>query len=929
MTSTSFRQPLTSALKIDSQERFDLPFLRRLLQAIDVRLAPLQEQQASVDEAISGLNEVALDRINTTLTPAIERVLLMSERGFLIAQSATDATLAVGNILTFTIADDTEREVFTPSPFTALTREGSSDDYAVARTVAYDKVSGDYRCEVLSFVGNAGPHSDWVIGALAGSTAAQYALLEEGQTARAAVVAARQTVLSARDLVVEKADAVAEAESRINTISGRIDLGDLDAAVEATGADATQTGLDRISTSEDASATAADRVQTGLDVTAAEAARDLAVDAVQYDYFVDDATALAALTGMVSGEHAYQRDTEHVHRYDGSAWDDQGEAPTKAKANQSDFSELRDSLFAVEQAIGCPDADMDAGTGSAGAGTYCFSTPIGEAGGDFTFTCYATGAGTIDLRFMSRSGDVFTVEASRQITVEVGVNTFNFDDLPYSSGWFAGFSVNSNRIGIEAGTDGYYSATGVIVDTGQTFTDSTASVIQFKARFDFTKQYATGPLTKQAYDDIEELQNFVGVGDGAEQIIGLPDGVTLATGSGIGGSYYIFEGEADVDRYLNELDVWATQAGVIQVQAWSVDGGGDVTLERQVGVTVEVGLNQITDVGLEVKAGERVGFFRGTGGVALNSAGSYPTSHRSILSTSGTPSPVNSSLRFEFRATLGLNSLDVRVIRLEGVDADTDAGLLSTHTYHALWMLGESHVAGRATTLSDAVIPTGKGYAYRRASGAMAHLQDPTGNDSTAISGEGRGSWGPRMGRMLLDMTHGAIGAAVVNSGLGSSYIGSHWASGGAGWTQAVTDWATAKTQMDTLNRSLAGASVMIAIGSNDAAAGTSKATFKADFLDLISRVRVELGYDVPILILPTGPFANGDHATEVAYIQAAQHEIAKETAGCYIVTTATEYASDNGWFMDNVHFTQTGNEAIGAAAGALSFAVGSGNSAR
>lgn len=213
MTSTPFRQPLTSALKIDGQERFDLAFLRRLLQAIDVRLKPLQEQQASVEQTLVDLQGLTLDRINDILTPAIEQVFTLTERGFLIASSATEATLGIGDILTFIVADDAERDLFTPSPFTALTRSGSTGDWAIARTISYDKVAGEYRCEVLTFEGNAGPHSDWVIGALAGATVAQYSLLEEGEAVRDEVIAARETTKGYRDTAKTHKDAAAGSAS--------------------------------------------------------------------------------------------------------------------------------------------------------------------------------------------------------------------------------------------------------------------------------------------------------------------------------------------------------------------------------------------------------------------------------------------------------------------------------------------------------------------------------------------------------------------------------------------------------------------------------------------------------------------------------------------------------------------------------------------
>ena len=238
MTLSPFRQSLTSALNIDGQERFDLAFLRRLLQAIDVRLKPLQEQQASVEQTLVGLQGITLDRINDILTPAIEDVFTLTERGFLIATSSTEAVLEVGNILEFEVSDAVERRLFTPSPFTALTRSSTADDYAVARSIAYDSISGIYRCEVEAVVGAAGPHSDWVIGALAGSTVAQYALLAEGQSVRDVILAAVSTGLGHRNEAAGSATAAGiargGAESARDAAAGSAGAA-ADAAVAAGG----------------------------------------------------------------------------------------------------------------------------------------------------------------------------------------------------------------------------------------------------------------------------------------------------------------------------------------------------------------------------------------------------------------------------------------------------------------------------------------------------------------------------------------------------------------------------------------------------------------------------------------------------------------------------------------------------------------------
>ncbi len=593
---------------------------------------------------------------------------------------------------------------------------------------------------------------------------------------------------------------------------------------------------------------------------------------------------------------------------------------------------IADDLAIVRQAIGRPDGELVAGNSGTAGGTYTLANPIAFSGNTLKYTCYANAANTITLRVFSRSGDDFTVVRSYAFPVVIGVNTITLTDFPFEAGQYIGFTVFAGCLaitsGIDATTGGYYSASGQIINDGETYTDASVSDAIFLQRFDFIERNATGQNVKVLRDDVDGLQSAVGLLTQSNQVVGRPEGSVLEFNLSAGSSYYVFESEADTDRILKSFRIWGSGPGVMEVSAWSTAEDGTSQLERSKFLNIlnsaVSGVNEFDNLGLIVKKGEKLAIRRGTGYISFTSDGVNPTPYRSIGTTSGVLGGLTTTNRFEFTAVLEPHNLETRVSDLE--DGTQSVDLLDTHTFHAIWMLGESHIASRGLTLSDAVIPNGGGYVYRRATGTMEQLQDPTGNDSTAIAGSGRGSMGPAAGRMLLDITKGAIGAAIVNSGLGSTTIGNHWASGDSAWTQAVADWADAKAQMDTLNKSLCGLSVLIGIGSNDAAAATPKATFKAGLIDLISRVRTEIGYDVPILLLPTGPFADNTYATEVAYIQDAQHEIAKEVAGVRLVTTATEYAADNGWFLDNVHFTQTANEAIGAALGAAAFAVGTGN---
>lgn len=151
---------------------------------IEARLGRLEGQSADVDATLAALRQVALDRINLVLTPAIEKVFQIQERGFLIAHSSSSNTLGEGNILTFDIEDEAERELFTPSPFLALTREDNAEDVGIARLVSYSQQHGELIVEVVSFFGAAGPHTDWVIAATAGPTVAQLQALEQTVDAR-------------------------------------------------------------------------------------------------------------------------------------------------------------------------------------------------------------------------------------------------------------------------------------------------------------------------------------------------------------------------------------------------------------------------------------------------------------------------------------------------------------------------------------------------------------------------------------------------------------------------------------------------------------------------------------------------------------------------------------------------------------------------
>ena len=220
-------------LVFNESEDFTADRLNAAMQVLDQRLRSLEPFTPSWEAAVNDLRAVGLSRLNDAILPAYERIQLLSEMGFLFAGSNTSITLVQNQSATFTITDETERELFTPTPFLALTRTSTTADYAIAQLVSYDNDTGQLMVLVKSITGSAGPHTDWQIGALAANTAAAMTYFTQIDAARAAAVGAKDTVV----------------------------------------ANAAQAAADRLATGQDRTAVASDRAATQTARTAAEAAQ--------------------------------------------------------------------------------------------------------------------------------------------------------------------------------------------------------------------------------------------------------------------------------------------------------------------------------------------------------------------------------------------------------------------------------------------------------------------------------------------------------------------------------------------------------------------------------------------------------------------------------------------------------------------------------
>ena len=219
---------LTDQFGVSRSTPLSEAYVNRLLTALETRFSGLEAKSASYDAALDALLTIGLQRINEVLLPAVEKIQDLSTLGFLIAESDTLQTLSQDEDYLFVISEGTQRDLFAPSPFVALTRSSTTDDYAIARTISYDPEFGEYQCTVVVVVGDPGPHSDWVIAALAGPTIAQKAMLDEALAAGDEIDADRAAVALDRTAVADDRAAIASDKADV--------AGDKDAAAASASA---------------------------------------------------------------------------------------------------------------------------------------------------------------------------------------------------------------------------------------------------------------------------------------------------------------------------------------------------------------------------------------------------------------------------------------------------------------------------------------------------------------------------------------------------------------------------------------------------------------------------------------------------------------------------------------------------------------------
>lgn len=590
---------------------------------------------------------------------------------------------------------------------------------------------------------------------------------------------------------------------------------------------------------------------------------------------------------------------------------------------------LKDSLTGIVQVIGSLEDPLTNGTSGAGAGTYGFGTAFTKDGLGIVFDYYGRGTGTVYVQIFSRSGNDNTIIAERAVAVTAGVHQEILDDLPFEAGQHVGLRTTAGLIAVVAGdgNNGGYWSTASAISTGGTYTDSSLASLNFKARFSMLKQVVNATDFQSVETDSGEMKTALGLDTFDTFVLGRPVDSPPVTGSPIGSSTYVYSDPATRDIVLDEIDVYVLSEGTMYLKTMDKTGN-DFAIDG-LSCPVELGSTGLVTATpsrrFVLKEGQRLGINRGsasfavTGSTVGDSGGYYNGSGDAF-----TDSSVITNIRLEFGARFSANGISQRVLALE---EETGIGLQpDTEAFHLKWMLGESHIAGRAVGFVSN-IPEGRGYCFRRATASLAHLQDPTGNDTTATGGSGRGSFGPSIGQAMLDMTNGAVGAVIINSGEGGATV-AQWGSAGAYWLQAVADKDAALTAIRAAQIPIAGASIDIMLGTNNMYAGTPTATFKTDMVDLFARARTELGAgdEVPICLYMIPPYVDSSYDAAVLLYQRAIGELVRENPNVYLASSAPKFALEKGWLnSDLIHLNQMGNDAVGPGSAAVGIAHGTG----
>lgn len=197
----------------------DPEYWNRRFDDIDRRVSSNEDELDAIDGLTAYIEGLALNRLDLVLAPALDKIALVSEQGFLLAHSNSEVTLDVNTTQVFAIPDLAERELFAPSPFVTIVRKGSQTDYAFAELVEWDRDAGQLTLLPRAIFGNPGPFIDWEIYV---GTAIQQAVIDTlAQCEAARDLALQYKANTAADAASTAADRTAVGLMKGDTLAAR------------------------------------------------------------------------------------------------------------------------------------------------------------------------------------------------------------------------------------------------------------------------------------------------------------------------------------------------------------------------------------------------------------------------------------------------------------------------------------------------------------------------------------------------------------------------------------------------------------------------------------------------------------------------------------------------------------------------------------
>jgi|GEM_PF-6637422 len=194
-----------------------------VFQNIDLRLIGVEEKKASFEQAEQQILAVGLRRINETLTPAAEKIMNLSELGFMVASSEELVKPVDGQTLSLHLIKGAQSDLFTPSPFVALVRRSTPDVYAIGQLLHYDRDLARVDMLIQSTQGITEPYDDWDVCALAGSVKAMWDALAESRAIRDDVQVKHSDITQkSADITAKHAETINKHDDFISTWYGAL-----------------------------------------------------------------------------------------------------------------------------------------------------------------------------------------------------------------------------------------------------------------------------------------------------------------------------------------------------------------------------------------------------------------------------------------------------------------------------------------------------------------------------------------------------------------------------------------------------------------------------------------------------------------------------------------------------------------------------------